>query len=104
VSERDPRLSHQALRVLGIFLDRPNEALAGADIWNETRLLSGTLYPILVRFEKAGWLTSKWEEVDSAQVGRPRRRLYRLTGVGYNKAQQALRELGFSGGRPAWKS
>lgn len=43
----------------------------------------GTLYKALSRLERAGLLTSKWEDADLAtDVGRPRRRLYRVTDLG----------------------
>jgi DNA-binding PadR family transcriptional regulator len=43
----------------------------------------GTLYKALGRMEAAGLLESRWEEPDVALAeGRPRRRLYRLTGAG----------------------
>ena len=80
------RLSHQGLRVLRAFLDAFNEdvraELAGADIMRAARLSSGTLYPILLRFEKAGLFESRWEEDTPATLGRPRRRFYRLTHAG----------------------
>ena len=42
----------------------------------------GTLYKALGRLEAAGLLTSDWEAADSAAAeGRPRRRLYRVTGA-----------------------
>jgi PadR family transcriptional regulator PadR len=43
----------------------------------------GTLYRALSRLEKAGFLTSRWEDMSSL-VGesRPRRRLYRITDAG----------------------
>lgn len=42
----------------------------------------GTLYKALGRMETAGLLTSKWEDADQAAAeGRPRRRLYRVTGA-----------------------
>lgn len=45
------------------------------------RLLGhGTLYKALARLERDGLLESWWEEVDPVEVGRPRRRLYRVTG------------------------
>lgn len=40
----------------------------------------GTLYKALSRLETAGLLESRWEEIDTAVEGRPRRRLYRVTG------------------------
>jgi PadR family transcriptional regulator PadR len=102
--KKEPRLSHQTLRVLRSFMEQPKEWLAGSDIWNQTRTLSGTLYPILMRLEKARWLESKWEQLDPSEGGRPRKRFYRLTALGYNKANAALAELSVSHGRPAWNS
>ncbi|MGP0089140.1 MAG: PadR family transcriptional regulator [Xanthobacteraceae bacterium] len=102
--KKEPRLSHQALRVLRAFMEQPREWLAGTDILKQTRMLSGTAYPILLRLEKARWLESKWEQLDPSKAGRPRKRLYCLTGLGYNKASAALAELSVSNGRPAWNS
>jgi PadR family transcriptional regulator, regulatory protein PadR len=43
----------------------------------------GTLYKALGRMERDGLLTSRWEEPEAAEAaGRPRRRLYRVTGLG----------------------
>ena len=43
----------------------------------------GTLYRALARMEQAGLLSSRWEDADLAVAeGRPRRRLYRVTGLG----------------------
>lgn len=41
----------------------------------------GTLYKALARLERDGLLTSRWEEIDASAEGRPRRRLYRVTGL-----------------------
>jgi len=85
-----------------VFLERPKDSFAGSDIWKETGVLTGTLYPILMRFERAGWLESQWEVLDPSEAGRPRKRLYHLTGVGYNKTREALAELDVPAGSPAW--
>jgi DNA-binding PadR family transcriptional regulator len=69
------------------------DGVSGAQIGRETELASGTLYPILLRLEQAGWLKSQWEDGDPSELGRPRRRLYRITGVGFRKAKAAFREL-----------
>jgi PadR family transcriptional regulator PadR len=66
----------------------------GMSLSSKLDLRSGTIYPLLARLEKAEWLESKWEEVDPAEVGRPRRRLYRLTGQGEVVAARALAEVG----------
>jgi PadR family transcriptional regulator, regulatory protein PadR len=47
----------------------------------------GTLYKALGRLEAAGLLTSRWEE--PAPEGRPRRRLYRVTGEGERAVARA---------------
>jgi DNA-binding PadR family transcriptional regulator len=49
----------------------------------------GTLYKALGRLEEFGLLSSRWEEAEAAE-GRPRRRLYELTGEGARVAEQAL--------------
>ena len=49
----------------------------------------GTLYKALGRLEERGLLASRWEEAAAAE-GRPRRRLYELTGQGAEAAEQAL--------------
>ena len=49
----------------------------------------GTLYKALGRLEEFGLLSSRWEDAAAAE-GRPRRRLYELTGQGARAAEQAL--------------
>jgi DNA-binding PadR family transcriptional regulator len=48
----------------------------------------GTLYKALGRLEELGLLTSRWEEA-AATEGRPRRRLYEITGQGIHAADLA---------------
>jgi PadR family transcriptional regulator, regulatory protein PadR len=52
----------------------------------------GTLYKALSRLEEFGLLSSRWEDPAAAAEGRPRRRLYELTGQGARVAEQALAE------------
>src|SRR5439155_6277065 len=65
----------------------------GLDLMRGTGLPSGTLYPILHRLQEAGWLASRWEEIDPVEESRPARRYYRLTAEGVAAARQALAEL-----------
>ena len=51
----------------------------------------GTLYKALGRLEEFGLLTSRWEDA-AAVDGRPRRRLYELTGEGARVAGSTLAE------------
>jgi PadR family transcriptional regulator PadR len=94
------RLSHQSLRVLRAFVDAFSEdvraEMAGAELMRVARVSSGTLYPILLRFEKAGLLESRWEEATPESLGRPRRRFYRMTQAGAQVAHDALGELSLS--------
>ena len=48
----------------------------------------GTLYKALGRLEDLGLLSSSWEDAAAAE-GRPRRRLYELTGLGVTAADRA---------------
>jgi PadR family transcriptional regulator PadR len=100
--DEDVRLSERGLRVLRFLIDQPRTSRSGAEIAKATSTSSGTLYPMLTRFEAAKWLTSRWEEVDPREVGRPRRRLYRLTGVGQRRAREALAGLQLGAGAAAW--
>ena len=64
----------------------------------------GTLYRALARMEAGGLLTSRWEDPDiAASEGRPRRRLYRVTGLGEAALTRARAQLAepVRGSRPA---
>ena len=69
------RTSGPVLKVLKLMLENPAGGLSGADISGRAKIGSGTLYPVLQRMERAGWLESEWEEVDPREAGRPRRRV-----------------------------
>lgn len=87
----EPRLSHATLRILRAFL--AHSELSGSDVTRDLGIPSGTAYPTLTRLEVAGWLSSRWERGDAGDLGRPLRRLYRLTGTGRRKAREALYDL-----------
>jgi PadR family transcriptional regulator PadR len=88
--DRSVRMSLQTLRVLETFLESPAEQLSGADVYQRCGIASGTLYPILLRLESAGWFVSRWESIDPSTAGRPRRRLYRLTSAGLRRASDVF--------------
>jgi PadR family transcriptional regulator PadR len=53
----------------------------------------GTLYKALDRMERAGYLTSRWEDPHiGAREARPRRRFYRVTLVGEGALVRAKEE------------
>src|SRR5690349_17465338 len=60
----------------------------GLRIVKATGRPAGSVYPILERLERAGWVSSVWED-DPARPG-PRRRLYELTTNGRAAAGAAL--------------
>lgn len=76
--------------VLAAFLDDPDREMYGLEICAAAGLPSGTIHPILARFEGIGWLQSRWEDIDPHEQGRPRRRYYRLTPNGAEQARAAL--------------
>jgi PadR family transcriptional regulator PadR len=93
MANQDVRLTQPMLKVLRFLLETPREGRSGAEISRATRVGSGTLYPMLARLENADWLTSEWEAVNPAEVGRPRKRFYKLTALGQRSATAALAEL-----------
>jgi PadR family transcriptional regulator len=78
------------LKVLARMLEEPSGEWYGFDLIDQTKIKSGTLYPILIRLEKAGWLESRLENVDPRLTGRPARRLYSLSGEGERLARSEL--------------
>lgn len=59
----------------------------GYDLMKATGLLSGTLYPLLMRMTDQGLVEAEW--LDPAQPGRPPRHAYRLTtkGVAFARSE-----------------
>jgi PadR family transcriptional regulator PadR len=100
--ENHIRLSAPTLKVLKLLLEQPRLGRSGADISRSLRIPSGTMYPLLARLERAGWLRSEWEAVEPAEAGRPRRRFYQLTGHGQTSASRALAELQTAPGALVW--
>ncbi|KOX33879.1 PadR family transcriptional regulator [Saccharothrix sp. NRRL B-16348] len=66
----------------------------GLEIIKLTGRPSGSVYPLLDRLERAGWVTSSWDD-DSERRG-PRRRMYVLTPGG---AQEAVKACAKAAGR-----
>lgn len=97
-----PRITTQTLKVLAILMSRTQDEMSGAEIARSTKLASGTLYPILLRLEEAGWVESRWEAEAPQELGRPRRRFYKITGVGARNAQPALRDVAVALKEFAW--
>jgi DNA-binding PadR family transcriptional regulator len=84
-------MTWQTQQVLLALLEAPTADHYGLELAEQAGLKSGTLYPILARFEAAGWVTGSWEQIDPKKAGRRPRRYYRLTARGVEEGE-ALRE------------
>ena len=102
-----PRMTLPTQLVLRALLAEPTQEMYGLQICQAAGLPSGTIHPILARFEKLGWLESRWEDASPHEEGRPRRRYYRLTEDGAEQARIAMAQATTSistiglGARPA---
>jgi DNA-binding PadR family transcriptional regulator len=86
-----PRMTIPTQLVLRVLLGKPTQEMYGLQICEQAGLPSGTIHPILARLEREhGWVTSHWEDIKPEEVGRPRRRYYRLTEDGAESARIAL--------------
>ncbi len=84
------RMTVQTQMILQALLRDPARALYGLELAEDTGLLPGTAYPILMRLENEGWVTSWWEDISPEAEGRPRRRYYRMTVNGAAQAAAAI--------------
>lgn len=84
------RITPATIDVLAV-LTSSSEPTWGLLVIKSSGRPAGTVYPILERLERSGWLTSAWEEDDS-RVG-PRRRLYELTSDGAIAARSAVAQF-----------
>ncbi|MER7209204.1 helix-turn-helix transcriptional regulator [Streptosporangium sp. NPDC000239] len=87
---KPPRMTIPTQLVLRAFLDDPTREMYGLEVCAASGLASGTIHPILARFEGIGWLESRFEDVNPHEAARPRRRYYRLTPDGAENARLAL--------------
>jgi PadR family transcriptional regulator PadR len=99
--EKGLRITLPTAALLRQMLQGPAEDHCGFDLAERIGIPSGTIYPILARLEAAGWLDSFWEVGGLGRLGRPRRRMYKLTGVGAHAARNALSGAQFLLGLPA---
>jgi DNA-binding PadR family transcriptional regulator len=84
------QFSDTTIEVLNLLVDDPQNPWYGLELCREVGLKSGTIYPILARLESVGILESEFEQGDPAKLGRPRRRLYRLTQGGVATAREVV--------------
>ena len=65
---RTRRPSKQMRKLLDVLTVRPDEWRHGYDIMKETGLLSGTLYPLLMRMTDQGLVAARWLEPAAARA------------------------------------
>ena len=87
------RITAAVSKVLAAFLEDPEEVRYGLDLMRASGHPSGTLYPILLRLQNAGWVEAYWEDIDPVAAGRPARRYYRLSDEGLASARQELARI-----------
>ena len=84
---RNRRPSKQMLILLEALAAYTQQWRHGYDLMKETGLLSGTLYPLLIRMTDQGLVEAEWREPE--HLGRPARHAYRLTNAGVAFARTA---------------
>jgi DNA-binding PadR family transcriptional regulator len=92
------RITRPVRIALQALLDNAGDDLYGLELRRRTRLDYGTIYPLLARLTKAGWLTARWEDEQLWRARnppgpkhRPRRCHYRLTPEGQRAALHELK-------------
>lgn len=90
---QDLEVTPKMAAVLKIFLEDAQQSRYGFELMRRTGQPSGTLYPILARLERAGWLIGGQEDIDPRAEGRPARHFYRITGAAATIAHNELADL-----------
>jgi len=86
------RVTPATVDVLECLLEGAGTATWGLQVIKRSSRPPGTVYPLLDRLERAGWVRSHWED-DDARSG-PRRRLYALTADGTEAASRTVAAFG----------
>lgn len=87
------KLTGRALELLMLMAVRPEQEYSGHQLGKSLGISSGTLYPLLLKAENAGLLDAQWEDGDPRDLGRPRRRYYRINGAGIDAVDARMRRL-----------
>jgi PadR family transcriptional regulator, regulatory protein PadR len=90
---QDLDITPKMATVLKVFLEDLDQPRYGFELMKLTGMASGSLYPMLAKFEAAGWLTRGKEDIDPRAAGRPPRTHYTITGAAASSARIQLAEL-----------
>src|SRR5262245_33581903 len=91
------RPSKQTAAVVLALAQRALSWRYGYDLFQETGLKAGSMYPILMRLADRGLLETTWES--NPTEGRPPRHLYRLTRQGMALAAELKQQGGAASSR-----
>lgn len=86
--------------VLQALLSDPTCEYYGLELSKISGIPHGTMYGILIRLERWGWLTNRLEYAPDRAS--PPRRYYRLTGYGAQEATRALARAEARVRAPSW--
>ncbi len=89
----DAGITPHTATVLNVFLAAPETPRYVFGLMKATGLSSGTVYQILIRLVRAGWLVASKEDIDPRAAGRPARMNYALTPEGTATARRRLTAL-----------
>src|SRR5215472_8693751 len=91
--EPSVQITPAVAKVLRPFLEDPQARRYGFDLMQRTNMASGSLYPILARLERAGWLIRETDDIDPTREGRPARKYYKISAEGERLARRSLATL-----------
>lgn len=97
---RNRALSNHARALLAALLAARDRWSHGYDLAALTGIKSGTLYPLLIRFEAQGYLEAEWQQ--PVVSGRPPRHAYRLTVLGQQVARREAANLTSAASGSKW--
>ena len=85
------RMTTTTWKVLDVLVGAsPEDPMFGLRICDRAELGSGTVYPVLDRLERVGWVSRRWES--EQPIGRPKRCYYTVTDTGRTGYEQAVAE------------
>ena len=84
------RRTRALVKVAAALMADPDGRHWGYQLWRQSGVRSGVMYPVLYRMLDQGWLSDGWEDQPG---GRPARRYYEITDTG-RAALAALERTG----------
>ena len=95
--EYQVQVSPEFLKILEFFCGNDGW-YTGSDVMRVTGLSAGTVYPMVVRMQRAGWLDRRVESIDPVIEKRLPRRFYHISDIGRKNAEKLPRsEAGMDG-------